>query len=816
MPSFEDLTGKRFGKLVVMYRADDYVQPSGQHKRMWHCKCDCGNECAVRASDLKTGNTTSCGCFQQYSRGKAQFEDLTGKTFGRLTVIERATDHITPKGQRQRRWLCKCECGIMKVFYATQLKNGANSCGCVKREERTNKRIQKETEKEKEKRKRQIERERIKEENKRLRVEGIINNELPSNIEALLRSNRERRQEKLLSDSLYDKRPKLLSEWDYEKNGNLTPKDVTCNSAYKVWWLCSNGHSYKAAVFSRAREKGTNCPYCANRKVLAGFNDLKTVYPEIAEEWDYDNNKGLNPQDVLSGSGKKVWWLCPNGHSYEMEISQKTGKNRCGCPYCSTPAKKVLKGFNDLETKFPQIAKEWHPFLNGNTKPSTVLCGSDKKVWWMCKRGHSYEMSISSRTGNKKGNCPYCSNQKLLKGFNDFETLHPEMLPEWNYDLNTILPSEIGTGTHKKVWWKCPFGHKYKTYPSNRVGKNHTGCPICAKEGHTSFPEQALFYYIKQSGIDVINTDYTMLGIELDIYLPTKRIAVEYDGLNWHKNNHSDIKKNSLCRENDITLIRIREEGLDIYEDCVCIVRTNPREEETLNNTIIKVLDYLGIKGVSVDVERDSIRIYEQYVFNRKENSVLAKFPEIAAEWDYSKNGDILPEMINYGSNKEFWWLGNCGHSYKMRVVSRTRYNCGCPYCSGKRVLEGVNDLESLYPELLDEWDYQQNKVLPKAVLANSEKKVWWKCKKCGYVWQTKIYNRTKMKAGCPACADKYIASTKFKPVICVESNTIYKSIKEAAEMTGANPHTIGNCCKGKQKKSGGLHWRYYEGETSY
>ena len=113
------------------------------------------------------------------------------------------------------------------------------------------------------------------------------------------------------------------------------------------------------------------------------------------------------------------------------------------------------------------------------------LCGTDTKVWWLCPRGHSYEMRICSRTGNQKGNCPYCSNQKLLKGFNDFETLHPEMLSEWDYELNEFLPSEIGTGTHKKVWWKCPFGHKYQTYPSNRVGKAHTGCPICAKEGHT-------------------------------------------------------------------------------------------------------------------------------------------------------------------------------------------------------------------------------------------------------------------------------------------------------------------------------------------
>ena len=258
MPTFEDLTGKRFGKLTVMYRAADYIQPSGQHKRMWHCVCDCGNECEVRAADLKTGNTTSCGCFQQFSRGKAQFEDLTGKKFGRLTVIERAEDHVTPKGQHQRRWLCKCSCGMEKVFYATQLKTGTNSCGCLKEERKEKRRIEKERQKIEERNKRYEERERIKEQRLRLRKNGIESRlNRGANIDALLRFNRERRERRLETDSLYALKPQLVKEWDYEKNGSLTPMDVSCSSGYKVWWKCPKGHSYKAAIFSRAKGRET-------------------------------------------------------------------------------------------------------------------------------------------------------------------------------------------------------------------------------------------------------------------------------------------------------------------------------------------------------------------------------------------------------------------------------------------------------------------------------------------------------------------------------------------------------------------------------
>lgn len=98
---FEDLSGKRFGMLTVMYRANDYIQPSGQRKRMWHCICDCGRECDVRAADLKSGNTKSCGCFQQNARGASSFEDLAGKTFGKLTVLYRLPSHTTPSGQKR-------------------------------------------------------------------------------------------------------------------------------------------------------------------------------------------------------------------------------------------------------------------------------------------------------------------------------------------------------------------------------------------------------------------------------------------------------------------------------------------------------------------------------------------------------------------------------------------------------------------------------------------------------------------------------------------------------------------------------------------
>ena len=125
--------------------------------------------------------------------------------------------------------------------------------------------------------------------------------------------------------------PELSKEWDYEKNYPLTPQDISAGSDKKVFWICSEGHSYLTSVKHRTNRR--NCPYCSGQKVLVGFNDLATTHPELSKEWDYEKNYPLTPQDVSAGSGKKVFWICSEGHSYLATINNRT--NGSGCPYCS-------------------------------------------------------------------------------------------------------------------------------------------------------------------------------------------------------------------------------------------------------------------------------------------------------------------------------------------------------------------------------------------------------------------------------------------------------------------------------------------------
>lgn len=128
--------------------------------------------------------------------------------------------------------------------------------------------------------------------------------------------------------------PAIAAQWHPSKNETLTPQQVTPSSNRKVWWRCEKGHDYQAAVGARTI-RGNGCPYCAGRKVLPGFNDLATLAPDVARQWHSTLNGTLTPQMVTTGSRRKVWWECDQGHVWKAAIYSRTGPKKCGCPVCA-------------------------------------------------------------------------------------------------------------------------------------------------------------------------------------------------------------------------------------------------------------------------------------------------------------------------------------------------------------------------------------------------------------------------------------------------------------------------------------------------
>lgn len=403
-----------------------------------------------------------------------------------------------------------------------------------------------------------------------------------------------------------------------------------------------------------------------------------------------------------------------------------------------------------LQIEYPEIAKEWHPSRNGTCLPNMVTPYSGKKVWWLGECGHEWQATVANRSAGT--GCPFCANKRVLTGYNDLAALHPEVAAEWDYERNgELTPNNILAGSHKTVYWKCGKGHSWKATVKDRI--NGHGCPKCTQK--TSFPEQAIFYYTQQHFPDVVNGDKS-IGVELDIYIPSKKVAIEYDGYWFHKSStEKDSRKDATCQRKNIQLIRIREQGLKNTAIAYSIFR-NDASSNSLNIAIVTLLEYLGIKNPDVCVDRDYIGIVTQYNTQIHAQSLLVKYPEIAAEWHPTKNGALTPlDITSRSSRARVWWLGRCGHEWQAIVESRTK-GAGCPYCSNQKVLIGFNDFATNNPELVQEWHPTKNEGLsPYNIVTGSTRKIWWKCHVCEYEWQNTPRNRGIGGQGCPYCHGK-------------------------------------------------------------
>lgn len=275
--------------------------------------------------------------------------------------------------------------------------------------------------------------------------------------------------------NLASEHPALVKEWHTTKNAGLNPNEVSSGSHRKVWWQCEKGHEWLAQVKSRVA--GTGCPYCSKRRIIPGGNDLATTHPHLAVQWDVVKNAPLIPQEVVSGSNRKVWWIGECGHEWQASILSRTS-TQSGCPVCA--GKQIIPGENDLQSQFPQIAAQWCVERNGNLTPDAVAAYSNRRVWWQCEKGHVYQSIIAHRTKNASG-CPYCAGRKVLSGFNDLETIYPMIAKQWHPTLNgTLTPSMVTINSHQKVWWQCEEGHIWKAVIYSRTSERKHGCPVCA------------------------------------------------------------------------------------------------------------------------------------------------------------------------------------------------------------------------------------------------------------------------------------------------------------------------------------------------
>jgi len=412
-----------------------------------------------------------------------------------------------------------------------------------------------------------------------------------------------------MENSLSRMRTHLVSEWS-EKNFPMTPDTVTFGSNKIVWWKGACGHEWQTSI--KARSAGEQCPICSGARVLRGYNDFESKFPELAKEWS-PKNEPLRPSMITAATHRKVIWQCKLGHEWTASVKSRT-VNGTGCPYCSHNF--VLPGFNDLASRFPEIAAEWSE-RNLPLMPDQVTAFKNIKVWWKCHLGHEWNTLISTRAGGSQ--CPYCSGIKLLKGFNDLKTKYPSLatewseknlsltpdavnekstknvwwkcntcgyewkavvkarvkggmcpvcaeravlqgyndlgttdpylLSEWDYEKNSKwTPSNVSRNSMKVVWWKCGAGHSYRAKITDRTIEQK-GCPQCEAEFQQALPQMLIMMYGAQNGITVKSNSDSELGMRLVAYLPELHCAVDIAGATVTEKREQSVKAH-ICQSN--------------------------------------------------------------------------------------------------------------------------------------------------------------------------------------------------------------------------------------------------------------------------
>ena len=353
--------------------------------------------------------------------------------------------------------------------------------------------------------------------------------------------------------------PELTKEWDYAKN-EMNPTEIMAKSATPVHWVCiKEGHPFITSPHNRTRGRG--CSVCTGKQILVGVNDAATIYPELVKEWDTSVPGNIPLTSIPKGSNKKIHWVCKNNHKFIETVPARGFRGR-GCPTCS--GKRTLSGFNDIASTYPKIASEWHPVKNGDLLPQNFVAGSHTKVWWLGICGHEWQATIYHRARNGRG-CSVCAGKNVVAGFNDALTVAPaNVIKEFNSEKNELTLAEYSRGSEKKVWWKCEKGHEWESNIRNRL-KLAQNCPQCSTNVSKAEKELAdhlttLFPDLQTSVRNIIDR------FELDMYIPSKKVAVEYNGVHWHSDANKKMTpkyhydKWLACKDKGIQLIQVWED----------------------------------------------------------------------------------------------------------------------------------------------------------------------------------------------------------------------------------------------------------------
>lgn len=411
-------------------------------------------------------------------------------------------------------------------------------------------------------------------------------------------------------------RPDLKSQ--YSSKNSIPFEEIKAGSHKQVIWCCDKGHEWKAPVGRRVNTKQVLCKFCEKEKNL-----LVNLFPNVSQCYSKDNT--IPVEEIAAQSMQKCKWVCPRGH---YSTSTPREKTRYGDSFVCQQCKQEDYGLPERLKKF------YSP--NNKRAFETLTVGSERKMEWVCPQGHMWKQKVAQRVTSPV-DCPVCDKEsKLVKNIHpelrveysaensrSFDELNiqshykatwecanghlwksvvrdrfqsntgiPSMCPKCkkeknlvsslypefrnHYTDNNVIPfEELTTGMHHIIESVCKNGHVRKATVYNTF--KYPNCRKCTKWG-SSYGEQEIFDYvcsILPVGTIVKENDRTILSPkELDIYIPDKKIAIEFNGLYWHseqsgKTRNYHKEKWELCKQKGIQLITIWEDDWRYKKDVI-------------------------------------------------------------------------------------------------------------------------------------------------------------------------------------------------------------------------------------------------------
>lgn len=470
--------------------------------------------------------------------------------------------------------------------------------------------------------------------------------------------------------------PTLSKEWNYKRN-EIGANEIGIGSNKKVWWQCEKGHEWQASVVNRLKENGTGCPYCTNQKILKGYNDLETLNPSLVKEWNYEKNS-IKPYEIGMYSSKKVWWKCEKGHEWEATIDVRS-RVKTGCPFCCN--KKILKGYNDFLSNYPQIAKEWNYEKNQKLLPEMYSSKSNKKVWWKCEKGHEWEATISNRVSNH--NCPFCNKEKVTSFSEKIVYFYIKKyfpLAIDNYKMVELGKREIDIFIPNLMVGIEYDGGYYHDSIENDLEKDK----MCDSLG-------IKLYRIRDNKCKQINSTsicyYRKDKSNKDLEEIINKILLELNVNNVNVNIDKDLEEIYLT-------MNFSEKAKSLYIKNEKLIQEWNYEKN--GNLTPEMVSFKSNKKVWWKCNKnhewqDTVNHRSSgrgcpYCSNRRllkgYNDLLTKNPKLAKEWNYSKNNGLLPSEVFSSSSKIVWWkCSKCGYEWKSSINNLSKKEKFCAKC---------------------------------------------------------------------------------------------------------------------------------------